>query len=163
MNSGLELDFDSVKICALFGRHTKRKAGFREICQMLDTCNLCAGQPLLSELLSYGSVEYRNYILTLPNGTMIIFWGGDPTVEQINLCKNWKPDIGIIQRSADPKSNEKRAAFAAEIGCKVVIPHHQDVYGPDDPQILLSFRDAFLHLVPNGIFIIPEHGRWMAL
>ena len=163
MSANLELDYDSVKIRALFARHTKRKAGYRDLCERTEASKLCAGQPLLADLMSYGSIDYRNYLFTLPDGTKLLIWGSDPTPEQLNLCKALKPDIAIVQRSVTQEANEKKAAFAAAIGCKILIPHHQDVYGPDDPQILQSFRDAFLQLVPDGTFLIPEHNQWMEL
>ena len=163
MNPDVELDFDSVKIRALFARHTRRKNGYRDICDQIAARESSIACPALGELQSLGSLEYRNYLFTLPNGTKLLIWGSDPTVEQINLCKALKPDIAIVQRSVGREANAKKAAFAAAIGCKVLIPHHQDVYGADDPQILQNFGEDFLSLVPDGTFIIPEHGKWMEL
>lgn len=163
MSPNLELDFDEVKIRALFGRHSKRKMGHRDYTEMVNTGKLCEGKPLRAQLLPHGSVEYRNYLFTLPNGTKILIWGSMPTVEQYNICKELKPDIAIIQRAGNREGNEEKAAFAAAIGCKILIPHHQDVYPDEDPQILRDFREAFLRLVPDGKFLNPEHGKWMDL
>lgn len=163
MYPDVELDFDSVKIRALFARHTKRKLGYRDICGQLAASERWADQPMLADLLSYGSLDYRNYLFTLPNGTRILICGSDPRPEQVNLCKALKPDIAIVQRSVSREANAKKAEFAAAIGCKVLIPHHQDVYGPDDPEILRSYGEEFLRRVPDGTFINPEHGKWMAL
>ena len=38
-----------------------------------------------------------------------------------------------------------------------------DFKAVDDPQVVAAFREAFLRLVPDGNFIIPEHGKWMEL
>jgi hypothetical protein len=108
-------------------------------------------------------MEYRNFLFTLPNGTKVLLWGNDPTVEQVNLCKALKPDIGIIQRSVTPEASAKKGAFAAAIGCKVVIPHHHDFKSVDDPSILDPMEKEFLSRVPDGHFIRPAHGQWIHL
>ena len=158
-----ELDFGSVKIRALYGRHTNLKQGFNDLCKRLDENPLCAADPAMAALQPIGSLEYRNFLFTLPGGTKILLWGNDPTVEQVNICKAVEPDIAIIQRSVKPADIEKKAKFAAAIGCKTVIPHHHDFKAVDDPQVVAAFREAFLRLVPDGNFIIPEHGKWMEL
>jgi hypothetical protein len=93
----------------------------------------------------------------------ILLWGNDPTVEQVNICKALKPDIAILQRSVKPEDIEKKAKFAAAIGCKVLIPHHHDFKAVDGPEVVGQFREAFLRLVPDGVFLTPEHGKWMEL
>ena len=163
MYPNLELDFDSVKIKALYGRHTDLKNGFNDECDMLRTRPICQEDPGIGAVQPIGSFEYRNFLLTLPNGTKILIWGNDPTVEQRNICKALQPDIAIIQRSVKPEDIVKKAEFAAAIGCKVLIPHHHDFKAPEDPAVIAAFRDAFLRLVPDGTFIAPEHGKWMEL
>ena len=110
-----------------------------------------------------GSMEYRNYLFTLPNGTKILLWGNDPTPEQTNICKALKPDIAIIQRSADCAMIKEKAKFAAAIGCKVLIPHHMDFPGVNSPEAIEAFQVEFLRLVPDGVFINPSHGEWIEL
>ena len=163
MYPNLELDFDSVKIKALYGRHTDLKNRFLDSCRILNTRSVCQEDPGIAALQPIGSFEYRNFLFTLPNGTKILLWGNDPTVEQVNICKALRPDIAILQRSVDPESIEKKAKFAAAIGCKTLIPHHHDFKAVDDPQVVAAFREAFLRLVPDGNFITPEHGKWMEL
>lgn len=163
MYPNLELDFDSVKIKALYGRHTDLHNGFNDECEILNTRPICREYPGIAALQPIGSFEYRNFLLTLPNGTKLLFWGNDPTVEQRNLCKALQPDIAILQRSTAPEEIVKKAEFAAAIGCKVVIPHHQDFKAVDNPAAIEQFREAFLRRVPDGVFLIPEHGKWMDL
>ncbi len=158
-----ELDFNDVKIRALYGRHTDLKQGFNDLCTRIEANEICVKDAGIASLQAIGSMEYRNFLFTLPNGTKILLWGNDPTIEQINLCKSLKPDIAIIQRSAQPESISKKAEFAAAIGCKVLIPHHHDFRGVDDPAYIEKLKEDFLSLVPDGIFITPEHGKWINL
>jgi L-ascorbate metabolism protein UlaG (beta-lactamase superfamily) len=138
-----ELDFGDVKIRALYGRHTNLKKGFNDLCSYLDANEFSKKDPGIASLQAIGSFEYRNYLFTLPNGTKVLIWGSEPTVEQMKICQGLKPDIAIIQRSNDPAGAAKKAEFAAAIGCKVVIPHHHDFRGKDDPAIIETFKNEF--------------------
>lgn len=164
MYPDMELDFGDVKIKALYGRHTKTSdKGFNDVCRDLATRDLCIADPGINALQPIGSMEYRNFLLTLPNGTKVLLWGNDPTPEQLAICKALQPDIGIIQRSTDPEKAAQKGAFAAAIGCKVLIPHHHDFKVKDDPAIFEPMKKAFLENMPEGEFILPEHGSWICL
>lgn len=158
-----ELDFNDIKIRALYGRHTNLGQGFNDLCARIEQNPICISDPGIASLQAVGSMEYRNFLFTLPNGTKILLWGNDPTVEQINMCKNLKPDIAIIQRSVNPEQLVQKAEFAAAIGCKVLIPHHHDFRAVDDPKVVESFKEEFLKRVPDGVFVTPEHGKWIEL
>jgi L-ascorbate metabolism protein UlaG (beta-lactamase superfamily) len=158
-----ELDFGSVKIRALYGRHTDLKRPFNDFVKALEANPLCAADPGMAALQGVGSFEYRNYLFTLPNGTKILLWGNNPTVEQVNICKALQPDIAIIQRSVTPEDIVAKAEFAAAIGCKVLIPHHHDFKKVDDPAVLEMFKEEFLKRVPDGQFVAPGHGEWVEL
>lgn len=163
MTPDQELDFGDVKIRALYGRHTDLRQGYNDLCARLETNPLCAEDPGMAALQGVGSLEYRNYLFTLPNGARILLWGNDPTVEQVNLCKALRPDIAILQRSVAPEDIERKAEFAAAIGCRVLIPHHHDFRQVDEPRIIDGFREAFLRRVPQGRFLAPAHGQWVHL
>lgn len=163
MYPNMELDFDTIKIRALYGRHTDQKKGYHELVESLGKYRICAEDPVINAMQGLGSMEYRNFFFTLPNGTKILLWGNDPTPEQTNLCKALQPDIAIIQRSSDPAGIQKKAEFAAAIGCKVLIPHHMDFPAVSPPETIEAFKEAFLRLVPDGIFINPAHGAWIDL
>jgi len=163
MYPDLELDFGDVKIKALYGRHTDLKQGYNDLFARLQQNEFAQADPGIAALQGIGSLEYRNFLLTLPNGTKVLLWGNDPTVEQVNICKALAPDIAIIQRSTAPESIQQKAEFAAAIGAKVLIPHHHDFRAVDDPSIVQQFGDAFLKLVPDGTFIAPKHGEWLHL
>lgn len=158
-----ELDFGDVKIRALYGRHTDQGSGFNDLCARLEANENCVKDPGMASLQPIGSLEYRNFLFTLPNDTKVLLWGNDPTIEQINICKALKPDILIIQRSTTPEQIAEKARFAAAIGCKVVIPHHHDFREVEDPSIVAKFKEEFLNLVPDGVFVTPEHGKWIHL
>lgn len=163
MYPDMELDFDTIKIRALYGRHTDQHQGFNDHCAKLAKYRICAEDGEINALQGIGSMEYRNFLFTLPNGTKILLWGNDPTPEQVNICKALKPDIAIVQRSGNITDIKKKAAFAAAIGCKVLIPHHMDFPVVNPPEIIEAFKEEFLRLVPEGVFITPSHGEWIDL
>lgn len=163
MYPDMELDFDKVKIRALYGRHSEQGKGFNDLCVSLSAYRPCAESKEVNDLQGIGSMEYRNYLLTLPNGTTILLWGNDATAEQFNICKALKPDIAILQRSVSLTTIKQKAEFAAAIGCKVLIPHHTDFPGITPPEMIEAFKNEFLKLVPDGVFINPNHGEWIDL
>ncbi|MBQ4052280.1 MAG: MBL fold metallo-hydrolase [Clostridia bacterium] len=163
MYPDMELDFGDVKVRGLYGRHIDFHRGFNDLCQRVESNELCLKDPGMAALQAIGSMEYRNYLFTLPNGTKLLVWGNDPTVEQLNLCKALQPDIAILQRSKTPKESARKAAFAAKLGCKVVIPHHHDFHSAGEPNGLDVFEEEFLRAVPDGQFISPQHGQWIYL
>ncbi len=156
-----ELDFGDFKVRALYGRHIKLGGGINDLVERINTNPIIAKYPGMDDLTEIGSFEYRNYLFTLPNGTRILLWGNDVTPEQTNLCRELKPDIAIIQRSIDEQASYIKAKFVADIGAKVLIPHHHDFRKPEKPEVIEKFRDAFLSLVPDGTFISPAHGEWV--
>lgn len=160
-----ELDFGSVKIRALYGRHKMQRGGigFNDLCAITYTRDVCKADEGIASLQAVGTMEYRNYLFTTPSGTKILIWGNDPTVEQVNICKALEPDIAILQRGTTPQSITETADFAAKIGCKMLIPHHQDLKKPDDPTVIEAFKKEFLSRVPDGTFITPAHGKWIHL
>ena len=163
MYPDMELDFDAVKIRALYGRHTDLKRDLDDLMAWLAEAEACKADPGILALQEIGSMEYRNFLFTAPNGTKILLWGNDPTPEQVNICKALQPDIAIIQRSSIYEEIVQKAEFAAAIGCKVLIPHHHEFRNKDDSGIIQTFQEEFLKRVPDGIFISPKHGEWIHL
>ena len=165
MYPDLELDFDTVKIKALYGRHVDTGTGYNDQVASLATRPAVLANYTMNELQEYGSLEYRNFLFTFPNGTKVLLWGNDPTVEQKNILKNLRPDIAILQYTKQAKDPQAMARFARDIGCKLVVPHHMDLkkttaeYMPGVKQ----FEEEFLHLVPEGRFVCPVNGQWMHL
>ncbi len=156
-----ELDFGDVKVRALYGRHTNLAGGINDQVERINTNPILEKYPGIEKLTELGSFEYRNYLFTLPNGTRVLLWGNDVTPVQSNLCRALKPDIAIIQRSVGEAAILEKAKFAADIGAKVLIPHHQDFHKVENPATMEKFKEAYLSLVPDGKFIIPKHGEWI--
>ena len=163
MYPDLELDFGDVKIRGLYGRHTNLNRGLNDLTETICSNTLCSKDPGIAALQEIGSIEYRNYLFTLPNGVKVLLWGNEPTHEQLQICKTLAPDVAILQRSVKEQDIIKKAEFAAQIGCKVLIPHHQDFTKPERPEVIALFRDEFLKRVPDGTFIDPVHGQWIHL
>ncbi len=159
----LELDFGDVKIKSLFGRHKLQGGGYKETTEYLEKVEDCVNDKGVAKLQGVGSLEYRNFLFTTPNGTKILIWGNDPTIEQLNICKAEKPDIAIMQRPVGIEKSKKMAKFIKEIGCKVVIPHHHDFNGVDDPSIIENFKNAICEIAPEIEFVSPVHGEWIHL
>ena len=102
----MELDFDSVKIKALYGRHVDTGSGYNDQVASLATRPAVKADFGMNELQGYGSLEYRNFLYTFPNGTKVLLWGNDPTPEQKNILSHQKNSATIIyNRHAFGKSN----------------------------------------------------------
>jgi len=154
-----ELDFGWVKIKALMGRHQNMGKNFADLVSSFKNNPLYEQDKDLYPLYWFGTLEYRNYIITTPHFKILVY-GNTPCIEQLNLLKDTKPDLALLQLTRPiPK---EIAAFAKEIGAKIVIPHHMDLKkSPEEylPEVE-AFCEAFRALCPDGIAINPEHGRW---
>jgi len=172
MYPNTELDFGDVTVKALYGRHTDLKAGYNRLTDILvnrDVAKLVEDYPDdpmlpgMAGVQGIGSLEYRNYLFTTPDGVKVLLWGGYPTVEQFAICRKIKPDVAIIQRSVSPEDIALKADFAAAMGAKIVIPHHHDFHGVDTTDAIDLFEKEYLARVPKGRFIKPVHGEWIEL
>lgn len=165
MYPDMELDFDSVKIKALYGRHTDLGSGYNDQVTALANRPAVVADFTMNEIQGYGSMEYRNFLYTFPNGTKVLLWGNDPTPDQKNILKNIAPDIAILQYTKQAKDPEAMARFARDIGCKILIPHHMDLKKTKEEYLpeVAQFEKAFCALVPDATFICPENGAWIEL
>jgi len=160
MNPGLELDFDAVKIKALFGRHTVLAPSMSGVKEIINRNPRVAADPTLLELGYIGSFEYINFLYTLPNGVEVLIWGNELTPDQCNMLREVKPDIAILQMTRnDP---EKTADICIEMGCKVVIANHID-YPKDYMHMAVGLKEELAKRAPEVNCIIPEYGVWMDL
>ena len=155
---------------------------------MIDVCDIHVMKPLLAEHgFHFSKAKGQNFLTQrwVPEniaekagvdgtaGVLEIGPGIGPLTQQLCLRANkvcavevderLKPDIAILQRSVNLATVKKKAAFAAAIGCKVLIPHHMDFPGITPPEVVEALGQAFLELVPDGVFITPEHGQWINL
>lgn len=163
MTPNLELNFGDVKVRALFGRHTDLETPYRQAVTKCQENPLVRGKEPLEALQTWGILEYRNYLFTTKNGTKVLLWGNDPTIEQYHMLKELQPDVAILQLSKQDPT--EMGAFAAAIGAKVVIPHHMDLK-QQEPEYLPrveTMERSYLSKCPDGTFLTPQHGKWMNL
>ena len=164
MDAGLELDFGEVKVKSLFGRHCT--LAFNSVTEMethFAKNPICTSSQAMFEMQIPGTLEYRNYLFTDQKGTKLLMWGNDVTTDQINMLKALRPEICILQLSKqDPV---EIASMAAEVGAKVLIPHHMDLKKSREEYLpsVERCRDEFLKRVPDGRFIEPMNGQWIEL
>lgn len=163
MDSGLELDFDKLKIKALFGKHVNLKREWSILESRWQNNGIVDER--MAKLQPIGTLEYRNYLFTYPDGLKVLIWGNPLVSFQKNILKQEKPDIAIMQATGQIKDPLEFANFVAEFSPKVVIPHHMDLSKPVDavmPQ-LLAVKEAVEKVCPETQFIIPVHGEWIEL
>ena len=164
MDANVELDFNDVKIKALFGRHcAPAPESVTDLEAHFAKNPLCAADQAMYDMQVLGSLEYRNFLFTDKNGTKILLWGNEIIPSQKNLVKSLQPDICILQLSKqDPV---EIAAMAADAGAKVLIPHHMDLKKSREEYLpkVERCREEFLKRVPDGKFIEPRNGQWMEL
>ena len=164
MDANLELDFGEVKVMSLFGRHCSLP--FHSVTALdahFKKNPICTSSQAMFDLQVLGSLEYRNYLFTDKNGTKLLIWGNDVVPTQVNMLKKLQPEICILQLSKqDPV---EIASMAAEIGAKVLIPHHMDLKKTREEYLpnVERCRDEFLRLVPDGRFVDPINGQWIDL
>ena len=157
MSPDLELDFDSVKIKALYGRHSPLPGTAQE---REAKRNASDSSPLLKELSRWGDLEYRNYLYTMPNGTKVLMWGSKiARPDQRNILLREKPDIAIVQVTGANKAEDMAAALV-EMGCKIVIPHHID-YPGDYSRQTGNLQAALAEIAPEITFIVPKYNQWI--
>ena len=126
MPASLALDLGAFRLKAMYGRHVDPGKTMGGLGAAFVKNPLLVRDKKLRDIQLMGSLEYRNYLFTLKNGTKILLWGNDPTPEQIALCAAEEPDIAILQCSRQDKA--ALGELAAACGAKIVIPHHLDLH-----------------------------------
>ena len=167
MDANLVLEFEDVKIKALFGHHRNLGKTSGALAASGRANKFFQDDPDSGEaLMVIGTLEYRNYLFTAKNGTKILLWGSSPSIEEKNRMKGLDVDIAIMQCTpADEQEIRDLAEVAANSGAKVVIPHHMDFIRTREeytPKVE-GFKREYLKLVPDGIFIDPQNGTWIDL
>ena len=161
LEPNVELDFDAVKIKALWGQHIRLPGAESERVARANQSPANHGDPDLIALSLHGDIEYSNFLYTLPNGLRMLVWGSDlKRPEQRNLLREVHPDIAILQMTVN--SGEATAKIAKEIGCRILLPHHFDFPGDYMPSVL-DLKDELAKIAPEIRFVIPEYGKWIEL
>lgn len=155
----LELDFGAVKVKALFARHKNQHKPLGT--QMEHICSHpWINTPEEASVNFFGSLEYRDYLITTPSGLKIMFWGSNVTPEQIAIVAREKPDIAFLQYSGPVE--EGLAELVAAGGIKTVIPHHMDLTKTEEqywPR-MQPLEDAIHAKKPDCLVIFPRHLQW---
>ena len=160
MNPGLELDFEAVKIKAVFGRHSMLGDTFTAVKERVFRRPTVSSDPLMGEMGLIGSIEYINYLYTLPNGIKVLIWGCELIPDQCSILREIKPDVAILQMTRN--SPEKTAQICAEMGSRVVIPNHIDFPG-DYAHLVSALGEEMKKYAPEARYIVPEYGKWIEL
>jgi len=161
MDANLELDFDWVKVKALFGRHT----AFGETVNQLES--KLRRKPFVDRAMGdmqiLGTLEYRNFFFTFPDGMKVLVWGNDFTAVQKNIVKALKPDLAVIQATRQLQDPAGFVDFVNTSGAKFVIPHHMDLkISYDEARDALKEMGARIEAACAGTrFILPEYNHWI--
>ena len=161
MESNLELDFDWIKVKALFGRHVAFDATCNELRSRLSRKPFV--DKAMGDMQILGTLEYRNFFFTYPDGLKVLVWGNDLSVTQRNILKALKPDVAIMQATRQIKDPKAFAEFVAAVGPKVVVPHHMDLAKPYAEYLpaMEEVRKEMAVVCPETEFVLPpDHGVW---
>ncbi len=158
MESNLELDFGEVKIKSLWGRHIDLCNTYHALEERFHNSIHVKNNPTTEKYHLLGSTEFRNYLFINREGKKLLIWGGKPSLVQQNMLQDLQPDIAIMQ-CGDPVAT---ANLAAVIGCKILIPHHLDMFKTQQEYMpkVRQLRQAFEQLIPDGQVFCLEHGKW---
>lgn len=159
--SGQPLDFDAVKITPLQGQHTRLAETYEGVVERAKKSPFLSKHPELMELYLAGSREYRNYLLTAPNGFKVLHWG-NPVRRPVlyNWVKEIKPDVLILQCTGTTPDVDVAVSLIKEAGISCVIANHFDFPG-DYRETAAKLQEKLEKAVPSCKFIIPEYDRWI--
>jgi len=159
MTPNLELDFNFAKIRALFGRHTNQHRISSELLR-INCDNSFVNCPEMELCSFYGDLEYRNYLITASNGLKMLFWGSNVTNDQLNIIREIKPDIAMLQYTKQKPEELADLVKAGEI--KILIPHHMDLAEAEEVYNLRIMRleEEMKKIAPQCLVITPERLKW---
>ena len=161
MSPDLELDFDDVKIKALYGRHVPLPGTAAERAERARNSPTNQDDPNLIELSFWGDLEFRNYLFTTPSGCKLMIWGNKLRPDQMNILRREKPDVLLLQVTGINPPDDM-AKFLQELGCKIVIPYHFD-FPKDFMYKVTPFVESLAKFAPEIQCIIPAYHQWITL
>lgn len=90
----------------------------------------------------------------------VLFWGNDVTVEQLNMVRELRPDVALLQYTR--QKPEELAQMVAAGNIKVLIPHHMDLVKTEEEyNPLIDVLEQEVHKVaPDCLVITPERLKW---
>jgi L-ascorbate metabolism protein UlaG (beta-lactamase superfamily) len=157
--------YDDIKVTAYPGKHTRFKA--REIEIMSTMAKAPAGlhgAKGMEHLMSVGSVEYTDFLITLPGNFRILFAGGDKNyIAQHEAAAKEAPDL-VIRQTANIGSPEEYAELAAKYGAQYILPHHHEntgrKLGIGMDEFTNRVNQKLEQIAPGMRFINPEQFKW---
>lgn len=164
MEDGEELSFSDVLVKRIAGRHTIPRRENRHLVR--ESAFLRDFRQNLSWSAEYdasnveGYYEFSNFLITLPDNTSLLFWGGSVTKDQTLHAQNLFPNIVLMQvPSNDPAAV---STFIKTVGASCVIPHHQDVYADTHKcnSVIDEMEKALIESCPWAQFIPLNIGHW---
>jgi len=159
---GLELDFDAVRIKALFGVHTKLAPSYEALMERQAKSQYLLEHPEWTAVSRMGNLEYRNYLFTAPSGLKVLHWGNPLNTFLCNIMRETKADILIQQMTETIPDVELLIRICQEMGTKVLIANHVDFPGNYREKAFRN-KEIVEKALPDIRFIIPEYGQWMEL
>ena len=120
--------------------------------------------PKTTALNMLGSYEYMIYLLTFPDHTKLLVWGGGATPEAIKQASQFQPHISIAQLPRE--STDQVAALYAAIGGQVIFPHHHDFFiaqGEEGARVIRETVEKTAALAPATTVLCPEKGKWYSV
>ena len=158
---GQALDYDAVKITPFQGQHTRLAETYEGLVERAGRSPFLAVHPELMELYLVGSREYRNYLLTAPDGFKVLHWG-NPVRRPVlyNWVKEIQPDVLILQCTGTTPDINVAVSLIKEAHISCVIANHFDFPG-DYRETVEKLKKGLQEAVPACRFIIPEYNQWI--
>lgn len=145
------------------GRHTKL-GDFDRPSQWPDNIRKDGLDSETMLLNMLGSYEYMIYLLTLPDHTRLMIWGGGATPDAAAQAKRFQPHISIAQLPRETPGQIAR--LYAAIGGQFIFPHHHDGYlasGEEGTRFIQETIEKTAQLAPQTTIVLPEKGKWYTI
>lgn len=143
VNDGQMFQFDDIKIEAIAGRHTESARGNR--LEWDDHGDITSQ--------GAGTLDMFQFMVTGPDGTSFMAWGGTPSVDNAYRLAGLKPDIAAVHIS--PKQDfAVLARVLKEMGPGFVVPHHYDIWPlilERSPEEIVNFPEEVHPLDPTNV------------
>ena len=115
----------------------------------------------LQTLNMLGSYEYSLWLLTLPDHTRLLIWGGAVLPETVNQARHFHPTISIAQYVM--QGPEAMEGLYRAIGGQVIFPHHHEPVLAKEGG-LEEMKAVAARMAERGTMVVlPEKGRWYTI
>lgn len=160
--AGDVFEMDDFTLEVIFGKHTNM--GDMDCPgNMANNLKRFGLEADMAPVMTCGSYEYCNFLITLPDNTRILIWGGEASVEAVNRARHFHPDFSIVQIPRE--SAQQIAELYLAVGGKVIFPHHHETIldlegGKERIVEMLSIveeRNPYLNVV------CPKKGKWYSI